>query len=158
MKLTVNAKNIFIEVVTYLFILLFLYTGGMKTISRLDFYYGIRESHLLYNYAGFISWSIPIIELATVACLTIPKLKRIGLYSSFILMALFTIYVGYNVFFLTHQQRPCTCGGIIQKMSWNQHVVFNTVFTLLALLAIRFDKQKTKALAEYTETRNLSLS
>jgi hypothetical protein len=73
-------------------------------------------------------------------------------------MALFTVYVGYNAFFLTHKERPCTCGGIIEKMSWNQHVVFNMAFTVLALFALRFDKKKTKAQAEYTETRSLSLS
>lgn len=148
----------FIDLICYLFILLFLYTGGMKLISHFDFYLALRDSPLMYHYAGLISWAIPILELAIVACLTIPKLKKLGLYSSFILMALFTIYVCYNAFFLTHMQRPCTCGGIIEKMSWNQHVIFNSLFTLLALLAIRFDKQKNRRQAEYSQSRNLSLS
>ncbi len=151
-------KNTFIEIVSYLFILLFLYTGVMKLIDHIEFYYAMDKSRILYRFAAILAWVIPILELSIVICLLIPKLKRFGLSSSFILMALFTIYVGYNAFFTTHEERPCTCGGIIEKMSWNQHVIFNTVFTLLALLAIRFDKQKTKAPAEYADTRNLFLS
>lgn len=151
-------KNVYIETVSYLFILLFLYTGGMKLISRFDFYLALKASPLMYHFAGLISWAIPILELAIVACLITPKLKRVGLYLSFVFMALFTLYVGYNAFFLTHKERPCTCGGIIQEMSWNQHVAFNSVFTVLAMLAIRFYKQDIKAPTEYNEIRNLNLS
>ena len=151
-------KNTFIEIVCYLFILLFLYTGGMKLISHHNFYLALNDSPLMYRYSAIVSWIIPILELAIVACLTIPKLKKIGLYASLILMALFTIYVAYNVFFLTHMKRPCTCGGIIQDMSWSQHLVFNTVFTLLALLATLFYRQKNREMSESNETRNLSLS
>lgn len=152
------AKNIFIEVVTYLFILLFLYTGVMKLIDHLDFYFAIQKSHILYRFASLVSWLIPILELLIVACLLVSKMRRIGLLSSFILMALFTVYVGYNAFFTTHEERPCTCGGIIQDMTWIQHFFFNTAFTLFALLAYRFDRQKVRAQEEFIETRNLSLS
>jgi hypothetical protein len=49
-------------------------------------------------------------------------------------MTLFTIYI----FILTHYSEyvPCSCGGVLQKMSWNQHQIFNMVFTGLALLGI----------------------
>jgi uncharacterized membrane protein YphA (DoxX/SURF4 family) len=152
------AKNTFIEIVCYLFIFLFLYTGVMKLIDHLDFYFAIEKSYILYRFASVIAWVIPILELSIVVCLLIQKLKRIGLYASFMLMALFTIYVGYNAFFTTHEERPCTCGGIIENMTWVQHFFFNTAFSLLALLAIRFYKQKVRGQAEFTETRNLSYS
>jgi len=151
-------KNMLIDLICYLFILLFLYTGGMKLLSRHDFYLAMNDSPLLYRYSALVSWIIPILELAIVACLTIPKLKRIGLYASLILMALFTIYAIYNAFFLINKARPCTCGGIIQDMTWNQHVVFNTVFTLLALFAILLYSKKNRELSRFNETRNLSLS
>lgn len=153
-----NAKYIFIEVVSYLFILLFLYTGIMKLIDHLIFYYAIAKSYILYRFASFISWIIPILELSIVAFLLFPKLRRKGLYFSFFLMALFTIYVGYNAFFTTHKEQPCTCGGIIEDMSWVQHFFFNTTFTVLALIAILLDKQKTREQEDFSETRKLSLS
>jgi uncharacterized membrane protein YphA (DoxX/SURF4 family) len=149
-------KNILIEMVSYLFILLFLYTGVMKLIDHRDFYFAIDKSHILYRFAAILAWLIPMLELAIVICLVIPTLKRIGLYASFILMSLFTIYVTYNAFFTTRAERPCTCGGIIEQMNWNQHFVFNVFFTGLALCAVLFSRKRDQAPG--TEKANLSLS
>jgi len=37
---------------------------------------------------------------------------------------------------------PCSCGGVLQQMTWNQHLIFNVVFTLLALFAIWLTRKK----------------
>ncbi|WP_165758810.1 MauE/DoxX family redox-associated membrane protein [Niastella yeongjuensis] len=149
-------KNAVIEIVSYLFILLFFYTGVMKLTDHRNFYFVMDKSHLLYRFAAILAWVIPILELAIVACLVVPKWRRVGLYASFILMSVFTIYVAYNAFFLTHAERPCTCGGIIEQMNWQQHVVFNACFTGLALCAVLFNKKRAQA--PDTGTANLSLS
>ena len=31
---------------------------------------------------------------------------------------------------------PCSCGGVLEKMSWNEHLIFNIAFVVLGLVAI----------------------
>jgi hypothetical protein len=39
---------------------------------------------------------------------------------------------------------PCTCGGVISKMSWPQHVLFNSGFMILAIVGIQLEKNINK--------------
>jgi len=32
---------------------------------------------------------------------------------------------------------PCGCGGVIEKMSWIQHLWFNLIFLALSIFALR---------------------
>ncbi|MBS1567215.1 MAG: hypothetical protein JST39_22720 [Bacteroidetes bacterium] len=45
-------------------------------------------------------------------------------------MSLFTGYVA--VMLSLSYYLPCSCGGILQALSWQGHLVFNVFFTLLA--------------------------
>lgn len=49
-------------------------------------------------------------------------------------MTMFTTYIyvilNYSSF------TPCSCGGVLEKMSWTEHLLFNIVFILLSGLAI----------------------
>jgi uncharacterized membrane protein YphA (DoxX/SURF4 family) len=60
--------------------------------------------------------------------------RLIGLYASFFFMILFTGYIVAILRFSSYI--PCSCGGILQKMSWTQHLIFNIGFLLLAVIAI----------------------
>jgi hypothetical protein len=53
-----------------------------------------------------------------------------GLYASFFLMSLFTAYlmIMLNVSYYV----PCSCGGVLEKLSWNQHIVFNVFFIVIS--------------------------
>jgi hypothetical protein len=42
---------------------------------------------------------------------------------------------------------PCSCGGVLQTMSWNQHMVFNIVFILLALTGVFLHSTAEKEIA-----------
>jgi putative oxidoreductase len=132
-------KQIVVDIISCLFILLFLYTGLMKIFDHDVFVNALDRSTILHDYASVISVAVPFAELLIVASLVVPKTRQIGLYGSFILMALFTIYVGYMLYFRT--DRYCSCGGIIRYLNWHQHFYFNTGFTILGLLAIWLDKK-----------------
>src|SRR5690606_18655277 len=60
--------------------------------------------------------------------------RLFGLYVSFALMSGFSIYIylilNYSDFI------PCSCGGVIENLGWTQHLIFNGIFTGLALIAI----------------------
>ncbi|WP_394353134.1 MauE/DoxX family redox-associated membrane protein [Mucilaginibacter humi] len=57
-------------------------------------------------------------------------------------MAAFTIYTGFGriPFF---PLVPCSCGGVVRKMSWRLHLVFNVFFLLLSSLGI-YTERKAK--------------
>ena len=131
MKLNVQTKNIIIEVISIAYILLFVYAAVSKLMDFSNFQVQIAQSPLLTAYAGFISITVILLELLIALLLAVVKTRIIGLYISFTLMLLFSIYIylilNYSPFV------PCSCGGILENMGWTEHLIFNLVFTLLAV-------------------------
>lgn len=126
------------EIIRLLFILLFVYAAASKLIDYRQFRVQLGQSPLLSSFPGFIAWFIPVIESGIAICLCTIRFRLTGLYASFSLMTLFTVYIVIITRYSDYV--PCSCGGILQKMGWNQHLVFNAVFTGLALLGIIFYK------------------
>lgn len=135
-------KSTIIEIISALFILLFVYTALSKLTEFSNFRNTLWRAPLLQNIATPVAWTIPIVELLISLLLFIPKTRLPGLYSSFILMTGFTLYIGYMLAF--ESNLPCSCGGVIQNMTWTQHLLFNTFFILLAFIGIKLSKQNTK--------------
>lgn len=92
------------------------------------------QSPLITNYAGFLAFIVPITELIIAVMLAVSRFRLIGLYAAFTLMALFTAYV-FAVLQLD-SKIPCSCGGIIEVMGWEEHLTFNSLFTVLGLLGV----------------------
>jgi len=133
-------KAIIVDVIASLYILLFLYTGIYKLLGQEYFKAALYKSPLISKYTEIVAVAIPVIEVLIATALLIPffshqiRFRKWGLYAGTILMALFTLYVGYMLKF--SNGLPCSCGGIIQKMNWHQHFYFNTGFTCLGILGI----------------------
>ena len=126
-------KNV-VDIITYLFIILFIYASVNKLLDYENFSTELGKSPLLTAFAGWVAWAVPVVELIVVALLTVPRLCLAGLYAAFSLMTMFTAYIVAILRFSDYV--PCSCGGVLQNMSWNQHLVFNIVFVLLALAGI----------------------
>lgn len=130
----IRYKGIVLEIICFLFVLLFAYTGLVKLLGHERFVIVIFDSPLLTDFAGFLSWAVPIIEFLVAVMLVIGRLRLLGLYVSFSLMVIFT---GYIIAILNFSEKiPCACGGVLEKMSWTQHLFFNIGLTLLALVGI----------------------
>ncbi|GBF22114.1 hypothetical protein C21_04307 [Arenibacter sp. NBRC 103722] len=119
-----------------MFIILFVYTGLAKLLVPNLFYDSILNSPVLggRTMATLASWTLPLLELAVALLLIWKKTRLIGFYGVLGLMLLFTGYTVAIVFFAPY--RPCSCGGIISLLSWEQHLALNAILLLLALLAI----------------------
>ncbi|HWK05552.1 MAG TPA: MauE/DoxX family redox-associated membrane protein [Puia sp.] len=135
-------RSTIIEIISILFMILFLYTGISKLTDHSVFREQIAESPILAPVAAVIAWSLPIIEFTVVILLFITNWRLKGLYASLILMILFTGYVIALVSF--SDKLPCSCGGVLEQLSWRQHIVFNIVFTGLALWAILLHRKNSK--------------
>ena len=126
-------KEVVIEIISVLLILLFVYSALSKVLEFQNFQAQLGQSPLLSAYTGFISYAVLIVEFTIALLLAFPKTRFIGHLSSFVLMIMFTAYIivilNYSSFV------PCSCGGILEKLGWREHLIFNVVFTILAATA-----------------------
>ena len=127
----------------YFFILLFCYAAVSKLLDYENFQVQLAQSPLLSAYAGTVAWAVIAAELFIVILLVFPASLRTGLYASFGLMVAFTVYIylilNYSDFV------PCSCGGILEKMGWTEHLIFN-IFTLLLSTGALFVSYRSSAL------------
>lgn len=133
-------QSTLIEIISLLFIILFLYTGVSKLMDYSVFKEQIATSPLLAPVSAWIAILLPAIEIIVSVLLFIPRWRMKGLYAALGFMVLFT---GYIVAMLTFNEHiPCSCGGVIELLSWKGHIVFNSVFILLAMIAIVLGKKR----------------
>lgn len=127
-------KKTIVEIIAYVFVILFLYTGVGKLMEYDVAKEQIGLSPLLEPIAPEVVIILPILEILTAILLFFPKTRGYGLKASFVLMSAFT---GYIIYILSYNdQLPCTCGGVLEKMSWPQHLLFNSVMIILSLAGI----------------------
>lgn len=139
-------KNIFIETISIFLIILFTYTAFSKLLSYEKFKITLEQSPMIRSVEfgpSLTAFLIPIIELVAVICLVIPKLRIRGLYISSFLMLFFTVYVFIMLTFYNSHDRPCSCGGVLQVMKWQTHLIFNAVVTLCSFVALWLYKKST---------------
>lgn len=137
-QVATKTRLLAIEIITYLFVLLFIYTAASKIMTFESFINVLGHSPLIQGHNRLIAWAIVSVEIGISIMLIIPQSRKIGLYGSFSLMTLFTIYLIYMV--TSGVQLPCYCGGVVSAMTWTQHVWFNIAITGLAWLGIKFLK------------------
>jgi len=118
---------------SYLLIFLFTYTGITKLIDHTVFKSSILQSPIIGSYATVISWLIPILELLLVIMLSLERYRQKGFLFSLLLMIAFTAYITYMILFIPHL--PCSCGGILKELSWNNHLLLNCLIILLILIS-----------------------
>ena len=133
-------RNFIIEIIGSLLILLFMYTALSKLFDYASFRAVLYKSPLIGSRASVIAIALPVAEILVALLLFIPRTRQWGFYSSAALMAVFTFYLGYMILFTP--KLPCSCGGVLKQMSWNQHLVFNIFFLLLALTGVVLERKQ----------------
>ncbi len=142
------AKNKFIEeFIRYAFIVLFLYAAIFKLIEYPKFYDSLLNSPVFNGeiQAQLFSGLVPVIELTTAGLLISNSYRKIGTYIAFALILLFTIYIAGILLF--SENIPCSCGGVINNLSWEEHLIFNGCFVVLGGWAVYLqpeDRQQIK--------------
>ncbi len=132
-------KATIVEIICSLLIILFIYTGLNKMLDYDTFQFQLGRSPFVQHMNKLIAATLPAGELLIAAALIWKRTRLIGLYISFFLMALFTGYI-YAMMHYSYYM-PCSCGGILAAMSWNDHLIFNSIFTVLALIGIILQSQ-----------------
>jgi len=127
-------RKIAVDIVVFSYILLFVYAALTKLLDYQKFVVQLGQSPILTDYAQVLAVVVPFIELGISLMLIFAKTRLKGLYAAFGLMVMFTTYIVLASRFSDYV--PCSCGGVLEGMTWTQHLIFNTVFVLLALIGI----------------------
>jgi hypothetical protein len=139
-------RTTIVELIALFFTMLFLYTGIAKLIDYNVAKEQIALSPLLAPVSSEVVIMLPLIEIIAAALLFIPSTRRIALIASLGLMLLFTAYVAYIL--LYNDQLPCTCGGVLQEMTWPQHLFFNIACISLLISAIFLNRPRKHKIAD----------
>ncbi|SEA30210.1 Methylamine utilisation protein MauE [Arachidicoccus rhizosphaerae] len=137
-------REIIITIICVLLIALWSYAAISKVIEFATFGSQLKRQPLPIWSLKWLQWGLPPLEITIAILINIQKTRKAGLILSSILMTIFTLYV---LFALTGAfgEIPCSCAGLISKLGWTGHLVFNTLFTLLSYLGIvllKYQKQK----------------
>ncbi|WP_338646068.1 MauE/DoxX family redox-associated membrane protein [Flavobacterium sp. KS-LB2] len=132
-----NFKSNFVLIISVLTALLFMYASSSKLINFENFRIQLGQSPLLSAFAAWVAILVPVIEILIAIVLFIPKFRFFGLLSAFALMMMFTAYIYIILNFSAYI--PCSCGGILEKMTWNQHLIFNLIFVILLAVVVIYE-------------------
>lgn len=155
-----NFKQISRLICIYCFIILFVYAAVSKLIDFENFQVQIAQSPLLSAFATPIAYGVVLGELIIALLLCFSKTQKLGLYLFLGFMTAFSVYIylilNYSPFV------PCSCGGVLEKMGWTEHLWFNlgiclvTVFVIIASGEIS-PKRTILGKAQYTKGFRRSL-
>lgn len=137
-------KALTIEIISAALVLLFLYAGLSKLAHYDTFVFQVSESplKLLAKSSLWTAWLIPVTEIILAALLPFSRTRLFALYSSAILMLLFTLYVGFLL--TSGLPLPCACGGIISGLQWKGHLLFNIFFLAISIAGIALERKTRK--------------
>lgn len=133
-------KENIITICRILLIILWVYAAGSKLVEHGVFVFSLNRQPLPGWSVPIVATALPITELAVALLLGMERYKRQGLLFSFLLMTVFTLYVGLALSGALGEI-PCACGGVISKLGWKGHLVFNIAYTLIAWIGWRKSRQ-----------------
>lgn len=132
-------NKLFLEIVATITIILFLYTGISKLFDYDIFKEQLAIVPILSTIYPVVALATPVAEIIIAALLFWPAWRIKGLYAALISMTVFTIYIVYLLMLDT--ELPCSCGGIIEFLSWKQHLLFNIGLIILLTISIRIQNK-----------------
>ncbi len=137
-------KNL-ILITKYLVVLLFCYTAVSKIITFEQFVFQLEKSPLIpLGYGELFGIAVILGEL--LASYWLFMKEELGLYFSLFLMSAFTVYLYVIINFSYYI--PCSCGGVLEKLDWNTHIIFNLLISAFIIVSIL--KRKTISIENST--------
>lgn len=134
MKRSARLSGYVVNSICFLYILLFVYAAVTKLLDFQQFKFQLEQSPILSFYSPLLAWLIPLAELTIVVMLFIERSRLAAFILALSLMTMFTAYIFIILNFSNYI--PCSCGGVLERMSWTEHFIFNISFLILAILGI----------------------
>jgi uncharacterized membrane protein YphA (DoxX/SURF4 family) len=135
-----QTSSVYDTIARSLLILLFVYAAGSK-FADFDLFRSQMHKQPFPDWAGrILVYLVPITEIITAVLLSFDRTARRGLIWSTGIMLAFTVYTA-TILLNTFGYIPCSCGGVIQKLTWPQHLVFNLFFLAVAVTGLYFERK-----------------
>lgn len=128
------SPTVFVEIITFLIIVLFMYAAVSKLLDYENFKYQLGKSPFITNISGITAWTIPAGEIIVALLLVSKRTRLFGSYASLFLMTMFAAYI-YAMLNYSYYL-PCSCGGVLSEMNWSEHLWFNIGFVMLSIMNI----------------------
>jgi putative oxidoreductase len=143
-------KEVIIETCIGLIALLFAYTAVSKFLDYEKFVFQMKLAPLplMKTMAPILGVLMPVTELIIAVMLLFNGYRVKMLYATIGLLIAFELYISGMI--LSGRHLPCTCGGIISKMGWGQHLLFNLLFILISMTAIFLIKKNKQPVLKST--------
>jgi putative oxidoreductase len=123
---------------------LFVYAAVSKLSSFPVFQNQLLHQAIPGDVAAILAYTLPVVEIAAVILLLIPRSQLLGLS---VCLALLILFTGYVTLVILHywSSVPCSCGGVLGHLSWRAHLLFNVVFLCINLVAIHIYLKEGRA-------------
>jgi len=137
-------ENIILNIIRPVLIMLWVYAAVTKVSNYPLFISELHKQPFPESTDAAIAIILPTIEIVTAVLLLFDRTLKTGYKGSFILMSLFTLYV-LLAMTRTFGHIPCPCAGIIGRMNWGAHLVFNLFFVIISYVGyyLQTDKGNT---------------
>ena len=130
----INWRILLADIISGALLVLFLYTALSKLRDYHSFKSVLQETPIIKPIARTVALGLPSLEIVLAVLLFFPATRRKGLYISLTLLTLFTIYLIYMVSTVSHL--PCNCGGVLNSLTWKEHICFNIFCIIVSLIGI----------------------
>ncbi len=117
---------------TVLLVILFAYAGASKLADPREFSRQLYQQPLPESWVPYLTYGLPLLELVIALSLLLPGLRSYGLFFYAGLMSAFTLYIAL-ILLGVFERVPCSCGGVLSRLDWPAHLIFNACFLLLSL-------------------------
>lgn len=146
-------KEKFTAILSGTIALMLFYAASTKLFNYQQAQASMQKQIFSRSIADLLTWLIPSIEFIISMLLIYTRTRIVGLWASISLLAVFT---GYLLLAMSRifGYRPCSCGGIIQQLSYGEHLVFNLVFLFLSLIALYLIKTPNAGAENSKSTSN----
>lgn len=115
-----------------LIVLLFVYAGVSKLLDLTSFRTALNNQPFPNQFTPYLMIIVPTSELLVALVLVVNKKGNLGFYISALMMLVFTLYTA-AIYFNAFSYIPCSCGGVLQTLSWTQHLLLNLFFLMICI-------------------------
>lgn len=128
-----DLKFVIKDVFQWILFLFWVLIASSKLVNFQDFRLEMLNQVFPREWVWFLLVFIPLTSLVAAWLVFRDQTLKAGFILSTILMVLYTGYVGL-VLMRFFDRVPCSCGGVIKDLSWEEHFYFNLIFTAVAVI------------------------
>ena len=139
------------DLCTSLVVLLFTYAGASKLLQQDVFRIQLINVPVIKKYRDIFALTLPIFELLLAVLMIVKHTRVAGLVVSLVTLCIFIAYLSISL--LTNSDLPCHCGGVINSLSWKQHIFFNLFFIVVATFGL-YTQRSVKLSAKSSGRKN----